>query len=95
MIDKNNFSLIQNKIIDFKNLERGWCYGEGEPFNDAIINKALELHNEILEKDFIETDAFPGINGEVMLTAYYAEYYFEFTVNLDQSVSIFYEYAHD
>lgn len=86
--------LIQNtedKILDFKNLEKGWCYGEGIPIKDNVITQAMELHKVILHKGFGQTDAFPGLNGEVRITAYTAFDYLEFTFESFDKITFTYE----
>ena len=70
----------EEKITGFKNLEKGWCYGEGELFKDKTIKAAKLLNQKMLEQGFLTTNAFPGINGEVVATCYYEDNCFEFTI---------------
>lgn len=81
----------KKKILDFKNLEKGWCYGEGELFEDHVIRKSVELHKEAINQGFLETDAFPGTNGEIRITIYLDEDYFEFTLDSNEKLAFVHE----
>ncbi|MGE5446246.1 MAG: hypothetical protein ACM3SR_16895 [Ignavibacteriales bacterium] len=39
----------------------------------------------------METDAFPGTNGEIMLTVYYHNYYLEFTIEPSRHITFYRE----
>ena len=79
--------ITERKIRGFKRLQKGWHYGEGRPFGDNIINAAISLHKEALRLGFFETDAFPGANGEIMVTIYRHEHYLEFIIERDLTVT--------
>jgi hypothetical protein len=64
-------SATASKIQSFHNLSVGWHYGTGGPINNKTINTALDLHWHLIIVGFINTNAFPGSNGEIQLTAYY------------------------
>ena len=81
----------EKKIRDFKKLEKGWNYGEGEPFNVSILDNAISLIHEAFNLAFYTTDAFPGLNGEVMCTIYHGEHYLEFILEPDGSVTFSHE----
>lgn len=55
-----------DKILSFKDLQEGWCYTEGGPLGDFVIEKALSLL-EVVDAAF-KTDAFPGLSGEIELS---------------------------
>jgi hypothetical protein len=67
------------KIEGFLNLGNGWCYGEGRPCLPSTANNAKQLVVFFLANGFTTIDAFPGINGEVRVTAYTRNDYIEFT----------------
>lgn len=46
----------------------------------------MSLNRWAIADGFLETDAFPGPDGEVRVTIYYALDYLEFTVNPDLTV---------
>ncbi len=74
---------IETKIWNFRHLADGWHSGEGVQFKEREIFDAINLHSEILNCGFLETDAFPGFNGEIRITLYSGENYFEFTLEPD------------
>ncbi len=79
------------KIESFRKFNDGWSFGEGVKFNAASLNKALQLVKTAHALSFQETDAFPGLNGEVMVTLYSGQDYWEFTIEPDESVIFVYE----
>ena len=81
------------KINDFKKLKKGWNFGEGVSFKKSILMDAVFLNQEAGRLGFFETDAFPGPNGEVMVTVYSGNHYLEFIIELDRSVTFRHEQA--
>ena len=60
--------ITTEKIMAFRRLRDGWHYGEGYFLDESVVNSALELHKRILSLGFYDTDAFPGIEGNIILT---------------------------
>jgi hypothetical protein len=58
------------KIASFSDLPTGWHYGQGGPIDQETIDRAIDLFWSMRLNDFTTTDAFPGANGEIQLTAY-------------------------
>lgn len=69
------------KISDFLSLGNGWCYGEGLRFLRSTTDKANQIVIYFLSSGFSTIDAFPGLNGEIRVTAYAANHYLEFTLD--------------
>jgi hypothetical protein len=67
------------KILNFADVAMGWHFGEGVQISSSAIRDAAKLHDTFLLNGFYETDAFPGLAGEVRVTAYHENQYFEFT----------------
>jgi hypothetical protein len=76
------------KIQSFGKLPDGWHYGTGERAPDSIVSIALEYLSYFTILGFEETDAFPGIDGEIMLTAYKRSHCIEVTVEVDKTFTI-------
>lgn len=83
------------KIRSFKQLTQGWSYGEGKPFKDSILNDAISVIREAFNLGFNITDAFPGLDGEVMCTIYHEDHYLEFTLEPDGNVTFVREKSDD
>lgn len=79
------------KILSFADFPVGWHYGEGAPIERQIIDTALDIFWRLSMLGFDETNAFPGIYGEVMVTAYRGAHYVELIAEADGSVSVLYE----
>ena len=78
-------SHIEEKIWGFRNLEPGWHFGEGGVFDDDVLWEAIRIHQLLQSRGYGNTDAFPGLDGEVRITAYDQDYYFEFTLEADRT----------
>src|SRR6266496_1618338 len=76
-----------HKIRSFERLQRGWHFGEGLPPSETLIKKAIELDGLAQGLGFLNTDAFPGPNGEVRYCVYDDPNYYEFTLEIDGSVT--------
>lgn len=86
-----NLTQTEKKIRDFGKLEQGWYFGEGVPPTPERIKQAIALHGAALGLGYFETDAFPGISGEVRVTIYRGKTYLEFTFESDESVTFVHE----
>lgn len=79
------------KIQSFAHFEAGWSFGEGVAFAKNTLNKATQLAKTAHTLGFQETDAFPGLNGEVMVTVYQGNEYWEFTLEPTETITFVYE----
>lgn len=84
----------KQKILGFAELKDGWHYGGGVKFDPDILDKAIQLVNEASIHLPTETDAFPGIAGEVQVTFYASsiyskigEHYLELTLEINGTVT--------
>jgi hypothetical protein len=82
---------VEQKIQGFKGLKRGWHYGEGVSFEQSILDNAIALNRETISLGFLETDVFPGLNGEVVFTIYLDDHYLEFTLEPNGSITFCHE----
>ncbi len=76
-----------SKILSFRKLKRGWHYGQGSAISHGIIEKALRIHSVMLSLGFFETNAFPGVDGEVLLTCYFRDHCIEVTIEANSDYS--------
>ena len=77
----------REKILDFRHYSKGWDYGEGNPFSPETIRRALLINRMIIAKCTPETDAFPGPDGDIMVTAYCDPWYWEFLIDASGRVT--------
>ena len=80
---KNRIAQTEDKILGFRSLPSGWYFGEGVPPSEDTVRKAMELNRDMGRNGFNRTDAFPGSDGEICVTAYYGSIYLEFTLEFD------------
>lgn len=73
----------RRKIEGFRQLPPGWCYGEGVRFESATISLALDIDRLCCCLGLGESDAFPGLEGEILYALYRGERCIEFTVRPD------------
>ncbi len=76
------------KIERFRDLPRGWHYGRGVAADGTTIARAKDIFNQYAQMGFSVTDAFPGQDGEIMVTAYRNNYYVECIVQVDGTYSV-------
>jgi hypothetical protein len=67
-------SSTATKILSFRDLVPGWHYGSGGPIGAPVIAAATQLYWSLTQNGFNNTDAFPGANGEIQLTAYHTAF---------------------
>ncbi|MBF0459407.1 MAG: hypothetical protein HQK99_16070 [Nitrospirae bacterium] len=84
-------NITEAKIADFNKIEKGWHYGEGGPIEEKIIRDAIRINSAALEYGFSETNAFPGVYGEIQLCIYHDNHYLEFMIYADERVLYVYE----
>lgn len=77
-----------DKIRTFANLPLGWHYGRGNPPPATVIKDALRQLLNLLMLGYVETDAFPGVDGEIMVTAYRGGHCIQTTVETDGSFAV-------
>lgn len=68
------------KIQNFAKLPVGWDSGAGVPASERLVDDALRLHRSA-EARVLETNAFPGTNGSILLTFYAEGECLEITLN--------------
>src|ERR1022692_627445 len=83
------------KIESYKRLPHGWHYGQGGPAAFRTIQVALGYLSMFMGFGFIETDAFPGVGGEIMVTAYRGKHCVEVTVEVDNTYTVSHQYDGD
>jgi hypothetical protein len=80
------------KILSFGALTDGWHYGEGKQIGNETIAAAASLLSRALSKNlFAESDAFPGLNGEVRVSIYEDNDSHEFTIEQNLEVTYLHE----
>jgi hypothetical protein len=79
------------KIQSFATYQSGWSFGEGVQFSENTVSKGIQLAKIAHTLGFYETDAFPGLSGEVMLTVYQGNEYWEFILHPDETLTFVYE----
>lgn len=85
-------SPTRQKIESFRSFPRGWHYGEGVPLSRRSCDIGLELLDEMLSLGLTRTDAFPGQDGGLMITAYHAGHCLEVMIESDGSQHITHEF---
>ena len=79
------------KVRGFGELPNGWHFGSGRAPSADTLATAKQVLSSIEQLGFDQTDAFPGVDGEVLLTVYNELDYYEFTVECDGYITFLYE----
>ena len=75
----------KEKIGEFADtLKDGWHYGEGLTFSENVVKAALRI-NEYARTQSFQTDALPGINGDIIVVLYNKNEDLEVSVNSDST----------
>lgn len=91
-ITLNTPTETEKKISSFATLHNGWDYGRGGPISQVTLDAAFEWNRFLRAHGFLETDAFPGSDGEVVLAAGYGDHYLEIIIEPDGKISVAYDY---
>jgi len=83
------------KIATFSSLPLGWHYGAGTAISDDNIAAAQSLLDVLLLNGLTRTDAFPGSDGEILLTAYFGTHYIALTVATPDDIAFNHDHADD
>lgn len=79
-----------DKLRSFIRLGRGWYFGEGTNPGQSILSNAISLAS-LAQLCGWETDAFPGISGEVLVSIERGSEYYEIIFELNGSLTVVYE----
>jgi len=84
--------LTEKKLEKLLSLEPGWYFGDGAAPSEEVYQLAFGIHDSMLGLGFLKTDAFPGVDGEIvlMLSAVDGDVDLEFTIKPDLLVSFAY-----
>jgi len=77
----------EDKISSFAHLDEGWSYLEGIAFSQSTIQTSILLSRQSIAEGFLESDAFPGLNGEIILAIYSNGKCLELSVSADGFIS--------
>jgi hypothetical protein len=80
------------KIRSFARLPPGWHYGAGKAALQETIDLAREYLLLFAQLGFVETDAFPGVDGEIMVSAYRGGHCVEVTLELDSTFTLTHQF---
>lgn len=88
----DNHSGVLTKINNFSAFEPNWSYGvEGKAFSQDTIDYANKIYKCAINNTIYALDAFPGLDGEIMVTLYYKKYYMEFLLKDNIILECLYE----
>ena len=79
------------KINEFGSLPKGWNFGSGIPSRKDTAKLAKKVLEFGVAEGFVRHDAFPGINGQIILTMYVRNHCLEFDIADDGKISIVWE----
>ncbi|MFZ2030082.1 MAG: hypothetical protein WAU68_07235 [Vitreimonas sp.] len=83
--------LTLRKIISFAKLEKGWHYGAGGPAAKDTLVATIKVWRQLVMWGLSRTDAFPGVDGEVQLTAYFKDNVVSITIDPTLKFAVCYE----
>lgn len=87
----SQMSALYTKIWSFRNLKKGWHYGDGGPSPEDVVKAALHLVSYLCEWGLTDIDAFAGDSGEILLSAIHGEHAIDVIVEIDGTISVAYD----
>lgn len=81
----------RGKLIGFAFLPEGWHHKEGVPAKEHALKTALVILNDLEEVGFSRTDAYPGLDGGVMVSAYDLPDSYDFDVKPSGLITVAHE----
>jgi len=79
------------KLKSFSDFESGWHYGEGDKFDKKILSNSLDLIIYLYNHLFLDLNVFPGLNGEIMIKAYFPKTAIEITLEKNLEINFMVE----
>jgi|WetSurMetagenome_2_1015567.scaffolds.fasta_scaffold118454_2 hypothetical protein len=83
-------NISEQKILSFINLPQGWHFGEGVPSSHEAAKYALSILY-LAQTCSFQTDAIPGLNGEIQVICYNEDDRLEFTIEPDNTITFIHE----
>ena len=85
-------SSIEEQLEGFGHLDNNWrVMNEGEPIPQNVIELTRKIYFNLRNLNFNTFEVQPGLSGEVLLEAQYADNAVELIVNKDLSLEYFLE----
>lgn len=81
----------RGKLIGFAFLPEGWHFKEGVPAKEHTLKTALALLGALEAAGFDRTDAYPGIDGSVMISAYEMPEVYDFNIRPSGAITVSHE----
>lgn len=83
-----NINNIFEIIDDFSKLPKGWNFGEGVPSSPVALHQSRNILNFAGNLGLKDVEAFPGIEGEIQLCFYDAEFNLEIVFEINGTLTI-------
>lgn len=80
--------LATDKIKSFLDFKAGWHYGEGESFSEDMVDLSIRVVNLLKNKEFHTIDAFPTFDGEILVSSYFDNMVFDFTIHKNKTITL-------
>jgi hypothetical protein len=82
-----------SRIQSFKTLSHGWDYGDGDPINTRVINRAISIYIRVISAATGElmTSASPTSNGGIILTFSYQDQFIDVILKRNLTIDLRHE----
>ena len=70
-----------DKLLSFLDLQDGWCYGEGRAPSRTMVDLLVKINDFVFSIGFSKTDAFPRVNGVIVLSIYEGDFLIDLSMN--------------
>jgi len=85
-----NFT-TREKIRSFARYKDKWSFGEGVSFNNNAIESAINFYEKVMDSAYYRNDAFPGLEGEIIVKIYEDDDIGEFCIKPNSLIDFVHE----
>ncbi len=82
---------VVRDILSFRDLPQCWHYGEGVPAEQIIVVKALKMREILLKEGAEKFEAFPCVDGSIVISAFAQNYQVDVTVSANAYYDVYIE----
>ena len=81
----------RGKLVGFAYLPEGWHFKQGIPAKEIALTTAVRILNDLEKAGFNRTDAYPAIDGGVMVSAYDLPNSYDFDIKPSGLITVAHE----
>lgn len=94
-VSTSQMTRAERRLFTFATFPDGWHYGEGKRISDLVFKQSKWVVETLLRASFTRNNAFPNVDGDVLVTAYRGKHYIGVNIAPDGILSFIHEIGDD